>query len=121
MTKTLQEHFDFVVSNLLKQGRKSQNLSGPCRLRDHAGNKCAVGWLIPDERYALALEGDSIMGLQDCHVLPEELCGRSAASFLAHLQDAHDNEHPATWPAAFARVAARFNLSPAVCNSENPS
>lgn len=52
------------IEHLLKQGRPAFNASHrttTCRYRDNLGNACAIGGLIPDERYDKSLEGSSLV------------------------------------------------------------
>ncbi|MGG7519432.1 hypothetical protein ACQ3G6_16250, partial [Allorhizobium undicola] len=56
-TRTRQEIFDVVYRGLQEQGfRRSEN-NYRCAYRSSEGLKCAVGQLIPDERYSADLEG----------------------------------------------------------------
>jgi len=56
LPNTLQEVFDIVSTHLLKQGRKSVNISNRCVYRNENGMKCAAGALIPDDEYKPELE-----------------------------------------------------------------
>jgi len=56
---TNQELFDFVVSSVIKQGGPSVALTNgqiECLYRSPEGRKCAVGFLIPDDKYTPACE-----------------------------------------------------------------
>lgn len=64
MTKTLQEAFDFIVTNLRKQGRPSisegcddDSEETGCAYRGADGMKCAIGFLIKDRFYRPEMEG----------------------------------------------------------------
>lgn len=54
-----QEHFDTALAHLRKQGRKALAHHGGCAYRGKAGAKCAIGALIPDDRYEPEMEGRS--------------------------------------------------------------
>lgn len=61
---TRQEAFDIMVSGLIKQGKPSYDIQTlSCMYDNGAGQKCAVGILIPDEDYSPALEGCNILSL----------------------------------------------------------
>lgn len=55
---TQQEIFDKVAAHLLQQNRRAEgNGGGFCAYRGDHGLKCAIGCLIPDERYLPEMEG----------------------------------------------------------------
>lgn len=58
MTLTRQEAFNTALAGLRQQGRPSGG-SGGCFYRSPDGCKCAIGWLIPDDKYSPDLEGCS--------------------------------------------------------------
>lgn len=111
---TNQEVFDKVLFALRKQGRASirytHSQNSECAYRGHDGMKCAVGHLIPDEKYNAGLEGVKCSDLQV----------RYAAGLTEHqedlgiaLQDAHDHclsVSPEAWEERMRRVAVRFDL-----------
>ena len=56
----MQETLDFVYAKLKEQGCKSVNpATGLCAYRGKFGIKCAIGWLIPDEKYNMEMENVS--------------------------------------------------------------
>ena len=55
--RTAQELFNEVVSHLRKQKKQSLSQHGYCMYRGEDGLKCAIGHLIPDERYHNDMEG----------------------------------------------------------------
>jgi hypothetical protein len=55
-----QETFDTVVSHLRRQNAKAVGNYGLCVYRSTNGRKCAVGCLIPDDKYSPSLEGHSL-------------------------------------------------------------
>lgn len=93
--KTKQEIFDEVVKGLASQGFKQSLLpekdGGGCAYRGDHGRKCAVGHLIPDEKYSKAFEGDSVAEYNIQEVLKSE--GYEDACFLDQLQHCHDSGH----------------------------
>jgi hypothetical protein len=63
ITMTKQEIFDHVLTHLRKQGKPAINETDSgediCAYRTDDGLKCAVGCLIPDDKYNEDLEGRS--------------------------------------------------------------
>jgi hypothetical protein len=53
---TPQEIFDTVATHLFTQGHKAINGHGGCVYRCRDGSKCAVGVLIPDDKYFPKME-----------------------------------------------------------------
>ena len=63
---TNQELFDTVVNHLVAQGRPAMdNSSGDCFYRDGLGRKCAIGCLIPDDKYHTGMEGRAVISCPD--------------------------------------------------------
>lgn len=110
---TRQELFDKVVKGLAAQGFVTAYSDVGCSYRDDSGRKCAIGQLIPDEKYLPEFEGVGISqlgpvvdGLSGVFV-PEKtkrlaeilrevgipLKTREDVDFLFYLQRAHDNSH----------------------------
>ncbi len=128
--------FEKVALHLLRQGAKAQVTEGGfCAYRGLGGRSCAIGCLIPDEKYTKAIEGISFD--QDCEVLLEsyenlkvtgefstgsvdhllaildDLVGLERyddVEFLAALQGVHDHQEPALWPIALAQVAQDYQV-----------
>jgi hypothetical protein len=110
---TNQEIFDFVVRALLKQGRPAYD-GNQCRYRTSDGRKCAIGHLIPDEKYTPAMESYSPTREVVYKGLPFEASGILQV-FLKDLQFTHDS--PACrgldgprWVEAFAEEAREFAI-----------
>lgn len=122
---TKQEIFDRVATHLLTQGRRSDADDGEgkreCLYRGPNGLKCAVGCLIADEHYTVAVEGLGVswaFGLDPDleHVLvksgiPNE---KDSLDLLATLQRVHDGMLPGAWREGLVVTAERFGLSAAV-------
>lgn len=112
-----QEIFDSVARHLLTQRSKSVLIGGGCAYRGVAGQKCAIGALIPDKVYTPEIEG---MGVGEAlNRFPECFPGidqedSKPLSLLMRLQRLHDNELPSSWRAALRATAEFFSLSPAV-------
>jgi hypothetical protein len=111
---TQQEIFDKVVEHLFAQGCKSSeygvNVGETCLYRGPNGTKCAIGCLIPDNRYTVMYEGGNVARL---------LTDKQYAlygSFLDTLQHVHDDYSKCmTWTEwmndQFAIVAKNFDLN----------
>lgn len=114
--QTKQEAFDYIVSNLIKQGGPSlmvfptQDGSGEklsCAYRGQGGRRCAGGWLIPDEAYKPGMEGLDVGRVIQANNIPMLKKFNGIAS---DLQDAHDsswapNRSDADWLKEFMRRA----------------
>lgn len=57
---TNQELFDTCLNHLRKQGKRSVNSTGDCLYRAPDGSMCAVGALIPDDKYSPDFENRSV-------------------------------------------------------------
>lgn len=119
--KTDQETFDTVARHLLTQGKPAVIIGQGCAYRGSDGTKCAVGCLIPDDKYSPAYENMAIGGsgmrareLQD--ILREQ--GYDNIALLQDLQRAHDDDvssDPFDWPEfvreQLAGVAMKYGLN----------
>ena len=94
-----QEVFDFAVGKVIEQGAPAINGDG-CAYRNHLGQKCAFGHLIPDSLYkhsfenvtavGILTEGLSKTNLQYSPALAASL--ECHVSLITSIQRAHDNE-----------------------------
>lgn len=58
---TDKELVEFIYDKLMIQGRQSVNkFTRTCMYRGPEGTKCAVGWIIPDDRYNTLFEGKTL-------------------------------------------------------------
>lgn len=95
---TLQQIFDHVASNLLRQGEVCADDDGSCRFRSDGGKKkCAVGWVISDEEYSQIFrgaeeDGESLGKLIQCRRLP--MPDNAIFDLLVDLQKMHDEWSP---------------------------
>ncbi len=90
---TDQETFDKVVKHLFTQGRRSTAPdNGACMYRSADGLKCAIGVLIPDEKYDPSFEGMPITRLG---WLPNFEVPIRNLGLLDSLQRVHDE--PQSW------------------------
>ena len=115
-TASLQEIFDFVVSNLLKQNAKSVSEEHPdeCLYRGPNGKKCAAGFLISDSRYSKSLEGQNIYYIINA-IMPDFDSNNSEhfskRALIVNLQEIHDEIDEEDWKEAFKRLAKITKLS----------
>lgn len=111
-----QKAFDVVLTALRKQGVASLS-SGGCVLRGAHGNKCAIGHLIPDERYTPDLDKGSIRSAAVWDAIRPDL-KQANKSLLQALQRAHDEDMPrhainpiAEWERRMAGIAFAYGLA----------
>jgi hypothetical protein len=81
-----QADFDFVMNNMIEQGRPSMGAVG-CRYRGEGGTKCAAGFFIPDELYSEGFEGKSLI---DGSVQQLKCFKGKSLNLLRAMQQAHD-------------------------------
>jgi hypothetical protein len=97
---TTRELFERVAAHLLAQGKRSM-LYKSCRYRGEDGTRCAVGCLIDDAHYSVAIEDATIasMAVQEA---VEGTIGRRLTDperlMLRDLQALHDADDPVFWP-----------------------
>lgn len=105
---TPQETFDRVVTHLRKQGRKSVDPSTHrCMYRGPDGLKCAVGALIPDEKYSAVFETKGTLWSPIRSVLLE--LGHDP-TLCNSLQLVHDSVSVDNWESHFEIVADKYHL-----------
>ena len=117
---TAQQVLDTVVQHLLTQNAKALNDEGYCQFHTDSGRKCAVGCLIPDDRYTPDIENACIIvhgeresaNVVALHELLDELgLGESGTlQLLRDLQDVHDDEQVSQWKMELRHVAKNHNL-----------
>lgn len=87
---TLQEAYDRVMRHLDEQGHQAnepdENGIRRCVYRGENGDSCAVGCLIPDDQYVLAMEGLGILDLLEGAV-GEDIYQRVADSLGIQADD----------------------------------
>jgi hypothetical protein len=136
---TAQEVFDKVATHLLAQGKRSllfldhePETGGKirrevCAYRGADGTKCAVGCLIPDEKYDPLIEGTSIrvmFSMVGSFKRKSLLLSQALAGFLEHqdllnaLQHVHDDSTPEYWDIYLRQVAQRFGLDSSVIDRQ---
>ncbi len=105
---TRKEVFEKVKNHLLAQmevsltdGSEAGGGAPMCAYRGRNGLKCAIGCLIPDEKYSQKLEGISISRVSSATLLSaldgEVPTDRDTITMLYFLQGIHDGDHPRDW------------------------
>lgn len=88
---TRQEMFDISYRGLASQGwENSINSSGSCSYRGINGLKCAIGWLIPDDKYKSHMDrGKTSIGRKPS-VMKAARISKDDLYFATQLQMIHD-------------------------------
>lgn len=90
--KSEQEVFDMVAAHLKRQRARSvRGTTTTCAYRGQEGRSCAVGCLIPDDRYDPCMDADYDDTSVDAHPKVRALFPERLLSLLSALQLAHDN------------------------------
>ena len=109
--RTRQEIFDICAVHLLTQNEKAfgytEGLSYECNYR-YGKLKCAIGALIPDDKYTPNLEGKAVY---DDTVRIAANIGSGDLSFADKLQIIHDNGAPEYWYRDLQNLAVEYNLN----------
>lgn len=106
--------FDTVRFRLLLQEKQCTDGDGNCLYFGTTGLRCAIGWLIREDRYNGMLEGESIESLIEQRVLGEEFGEVETTEdmkLLQELQDLHDSNPPMLWDKKFRDLASVFHLT----------
>lgn len=108
---TDQELFDTVTRHLLTQNATAMEGDGQCKYRTEDGKKCAIGCLIPDDRYDHLLEGRGVGSrrINDAAGISDD-----QVTLARRLQSVHDIYFPPDWPRILRGAASEFGLSPHV-------
>jgi hypothetical protein len=103
---TAQELFDTVATHLITQNKQSLSPDGVCKYRGAGGLKCAIGVLIPDDKYKTWMD----CGGNALHLVLETI-GLGEHFYLCRkLQVVHDATEPHEWRGELSNVAAKFGL-----------
>lgn len=104
---TKQEIFDKVVDHLLTQGEQALGEGQTCMYLTSEGLKCAVGCLIPPEKYNPEWEGNAV----NLSILTALGITPDFRLLLYALQDVHDTWEADYWVEELQSVASRFALT----------
>jgi hypothetical protein len=111
-----QEIMERVSLHLITQGEPAKNYDGDCVYRDDHGRKCAVGCLIPDDRYDPEMDREgtalstAIDSIKDMFPVFEELGFHDHIDLLEDLQRVHDVSDPDEWLEQLEAVATKYGL-----------
>lgn len=105
---TKQETFDIVAKHLLTQNARAVGLSGACKYKAPDGKACAIGCLIPSDKYDPAFEGGALGTRSALRELMSNL-GHDLR-LLYELQIVHDQCPVEEWPNGLTRVAQLYDL-----------
>jgi hypothetical protein len=111
---TKQEIFDKVATHLITQNKKSYLPGGNvCAYRGENGCKCAIGILIPDDKYDPFLEGKMVGNKRVLDSLEAGINIESVEmlQFLNILQNVHDNYTVQDWKGKLIDTAKDHDLS----------
>lgn len=111
---TDQEVFNRVALHLLQQNHRSADALGTCSYRGEEGRRCAVGCLIPDDRYMASLEGLAVTAPKLQSLLRGLGFGSHQLDLLQTLQSLHDFNPASTWKQRLMQTAEDYNLDPQV-------
>lgn len=116
-----QKVFDYIVSHLRAQNRKSVNKNGYSAYRGLEGRKSAIGWMIEDAEYSSEMEKLWPFEILDSEkflpALKEKL--RRHEKLLLDLQYIHDGSRQ-HWENGFASVARMHGLIYSPTDEMNP-
>ncbi len=113
----IQATFNHVVTELLKQNKKSM---GPktteitsatylCKYRGDDGSKCAFGHVIPDTEYNPSMEGKDITSILNWDGESTNV-DYNYYLFVKRLQNIHDGNEVREWPSRFINIGNEFSL-----------
>lgn len=118
--RTRQEMFTIAAAHLVKQNRRAtcagDNEIG-CMYRAPDGAQCAIGCLIPDDKYNPDFEGNVICGTGELgsmwagRILEAAGIAYSDRYFAQDLQAIHDREQPHEWPLKLMSFAVLHKLT----------
>lgn len=112
--------FDKVATHLLTQNKTSESSSGQCLYRSTNGDTtlmCAIGCLIPDDKYDPFMEGQSIdMDAPDVLAALDylDITNDIDIEFLGNLQDVHDCGATYEWLSYLEDLGESYNLNTSV-------
>ena len=113
---TRQEMFDIAAKHLLTQRVRSVDpVTGSCRYRGPQGRMCAIGPMIPDEKYSPDMEGWGVGSCDVWNAMGLDSDDPGNLKTLAHkLQRIHDAWAPTAWPYMLLALALKYNLDTAI-------
>jgi hypothetical protein len=107
---TQQEMFDRVARHLLTQMAQSTDEAG-CRYRDGHGNMCAIGVLIPPDKYNPEWDQYPAASVGQADIMTACGYGQEELPLASALQSLHDSLYPHLWRVELRSVAESFGLT----------
>ena len=120
---TIEEIYWKVRKHLLTQMERSvttvldyeENEETICAYRGDRGLMCAIGCLIPDERYHPKLENRTVWDREVASAIlgPETRiadCREEIYTQMNELQEIHDDNHPVFWRKKLEEFAQRYEI-----------
>lgn len=112
---TRQDIYNRVKKHLLEQNAVAMHDSGNCAYLGDGGKKCAIGCMIPADKYEPRFEGLPFTGDEIRPVL-EEVMGRPMDdddnTLFTALMYCHDNIKVSVWDKELYAIATRNGLLP---------
>ena len=136
MSKKYQKVFDKVATHLMEQGVAAVDKNNSCKYRTGDGLKCAVGCLIPDNKYTPRLEGGNASHNIETHGMRIDgvwFYTYEFKEFLNSLQMVHDLRMPLPegtedhgfsdrtmdyWKGGMRQIASRYDLDASILDGE---
>jgi hypothetical protein len=109
--KSEQEVFNWIVTKLMEQGKKSVDARSHCMYRGEDGCKCAAGWVIGDDEYTVSFEDQTWSSL----VAKYDYVPSSHSKLIYELQHIHDAFTVDKWKNKFILLADDRGLSLPEC------
>ena len=108
-----QDLFDTITTHLRTQGaRATCETFDMCVYHASDGRKCAIGCLIPDERYTPVLEGCDLRRNGNVQSILRSLDIDPTNEMLREFQQTHDCFEPGSeWEREFRMIAQRYDLT----------
>jgi hypothetical protein len=114
--KWAQEQFNIAVKGLASQGfTLAKNQGGACMYRADK-SRCAIGWLIPDDKYDINIEGSALRfstTVQNAVMSDELRADERNLEFLCALQLVHDD---LSWRATTDPDSIPSDLKASLCS-----
>lgn len=112
----IQEAFDKIATHLLTQDSKAMDGAGTCCYLTEEGLKCAIGCLIPEEKYDITMEGYGVIELRELDYWMDELQlddvdEETMMKFYTEMQETHDGFSEDEWLWRMGKIATKYGLS----------
>lgn len=111
----IQEAFDKIATHLLTQQEKALDGGNNCAYLTEEGLKCAIGCLIPEDKYDITMEGFGVREMRELDYWMDELhlddvIEENMMNFYTEMQDTHDAWPVDEWPWRLKMVASDYGL-----------